>query len=165
MQERLVRGWTVQGRTICGDGSGPQARSPIGSVSDGFSYMSLSFDESILRLASSPVWVTWCALIMVLPATCTQTSRQIAASWEADKIRSSRYPWSSRYCLPLFDIHRLGYRDVIMQRPCLHPSHKSLSCGRLLSRSRENGGGSMSTPHHFLIRYDTLSEYDFSRVG
>lgn len=53
MQERLVRGWTVQGRTICGDGSGPQARSPIGSVSDGFSYMSLSFDESILRLASS----------------------------------------------------------------------------------------------------------------
>ena len=80
MQERLVRGWTVQGRTICGHGSGPQARSPIGSVSDGFSYISLSFDESILGLASSTLWVTWCNLldllcadlIMVLTTTCSK---------------------------------------------------------------------------------------------
>ena len=42
---------------------------------------------------------------------------------------------------------------------------KSLSCRRLLSRPRENGGRSISTPHHFLIRYDTLSEYVLSRVG
>lgn len=63
----------------------------------------------------------------------------------------------NKITLPLLRDHVASVR-MYLQRPALQPSHNSAACRPLISLGYV--GHSVSTPHHFLIRYATLPAYE-----
>ena len=117
------------------------------------------FIEIILQL---PSWIR--ARAAISPIILQRRKRwKYCATFLTILQHSSSNPsiWST--LILTWQLGHQRFSAIPLQWPCLHPSHRSLLCGPSLWS--EKGGASICIPHHFCIRYATLSLYEWSNFG